>query len=106
MRIIQERAKITSLGEGIEVYDADVQVEDLEERHLVTRYIHLNAAFGEKRYMVLENSVFDYLTGATDEGDPGKMYEEYRDYEATQYSDYAKYFEVAERMVEELGKWE
>ena len=102
MRIICERAKVTTACMGNEAYDAELEIEELSGGQLVTLYIHANLYDG-MHYSVSRQSMFDYMTGLSDV-DPGEIdfIEEYEDLDEIQNSKYKVYFEIADRLIKDL----
>ena len=90
---------------GNEAYDAEIEIEELIDGEYVTLYIHANI-YGETHYSVSKQSMYDYMTGLSDI-DPGDVdfIEEYDDFDETKSSQYKKYFEIADRLLNDLLKF-
>ncbi len=104
MRIIEERGKVTPIGEDLEAKDVELVIESMEGRRFVRRYLHVNS-FLKKHYSLAEKSIFTYMTG--EQEDPGEIrfIEEFQELEQARYSPYGAFYEIADSMLEELGKW-
>jgi len=103
-RIISERAKVTTACAGMEGYDAEVTVEAWDgDKFLGKFFVHANEYDGTS-YTVANKSYFEYVTGLSSKN-PGEIdfIEEYDDISKTKKSNFAKVFEVADRLLGDLG---
>ena len=50
----------------IEARDAEVMIQGVSGRRMVTLYVHVND-FQERHYTLAEQSMFDFLTGQSEE---------------------------------------
>ena len=74
------------------------------DSHWRGRYLHVNA-FLTKHYSLSENSIFAYMTGEEEEQGDIVFIEEFQDLEQAKYSEYGVFYEMADRIIEELGHW-
>ena len=102
MRVVGVRSKVTPVGEELEARDAELVIESMEGRCFVKRYLHVNA-FLSKHYSLSEHSIFAYMTGEQEEPGDVDFIEEFQDLEQAKYSAYGVFYEMADRIVEELG---
>lgn len=103
LRIIEEKAKLTMAGPGINGYDAEVTVVEWDgDEFLGKYYVHANSFEGEA-YTVAEKSMYDWLTNKTEE-DPGEIdfLEQYANLEDAKDSKFYEIFKIANRMINEL----
>lgn len=103
MTIIMERAKATTMCAGMEGYDAELVLEDIENGEFVNYYVHANGYFIEPYFRVTTNSVFDFITNLSDvnPGEP-EIVEEYEGLEAARDSRFYKYFVTAKRLLDDI----
>ena len=104
MRMVAVHSKVTPIGEELEARDVELVIESMEGRCFVKRYLHVNA-FLTKHYSLSENSIFAYMTGEEEEQGDIVFIEEFRDLEQAKYSEYGVFYEMADRIIEELGHW-
>lgn len=95
--IISIKAAVTPVIPPPYAYDAEVQIEENGER----LFIHINMQMNSY-YTVAKESVFDFMTGKTDECAEPTILEEYEDFDDTKKSKYAKYFQIADRIIDDL----
>ncbi len=105
MKILQERARTTVICDGVEARDAEVMIQGVSGRRMVTLYVHVND-FQERHYTLAEKSMFDFLTGQSEEAAEVEFLEEYESLTAAQMSEYYPFFEIADQRIDELKKWE
>ncbi|MDO5520826.1 MAG: hypothetical protein Q4G58_10085 [bacterium] len=98
MKIIETRSKKTPAGPGLWGYDAEAVVEDQGQ----VLYIHANYYMGD-HYTVSSESMFDYMTGETEEEPYAEFIEEYEDLEDAESSEYYEVFEMLEEMIKDLN---
>ena len=106
MRIISERAKVTSGFGGMEGYDAELRVYDIIDGNEVELFIHANASDG-RYYTVSTISYYDYLTGLSN-ANPGEpqYIEEYNNLEDAKNSDYYRFLIIADRLLNDITEIE
>lgn len=97
MNIIRTRCKKTFAGPGMWAYDAEAKVEDRGE----ILYIHQNF-YGNDHFTVAEESIFDYMTGETEEEVIADFIEEYENLDEAQESRYIEIFKMLDQMIREL----
>ena len=103
LRIIEEKAKVTTAEAGMNGYDAEVTVEVWEDNHRKgVYYVHANC-FEVVGYTVSEKSMYDWLTNKTNE-DPGEIdfLEQYEEIEDAEESPFYAAIQVADRMLDDL----
>lgn len=100
MNILSERAAITQYA-GMDDLNAEVMVNDNGET------VYINVHYGDDcdAYTVSKVSVFDYVTGATENIEDGAFdyIEEFYEFKETKKSKYAKYYKIAERMINDIA---
>lgn len=102
MRIISERAKVTTVCMGTEAYDAEIEIEELSDGKFSTLYIHANS-YDDTHYSVSKQSMYDYMTGLSDvEPSDVDFIEEYDNFNETKTSQYKKYFAIVDRLLNDL----
>ncbi len=95
VRIISEHAKVTTMCNGMEGYDAEVELEEMIDDKFNTIFISGNASVG-LNYGVSKFSVFGDVT------DNFSFLEEYESLEEAEKSEYYKYFLIVDRMLDEI----
>lgn len=105
MRITQMRAKTTVISEGLEAHDAEVQIEGMKGRRMAVLYVHVND-FQQRHYTLADKSMFEFLTGQTEEAEPVEFLEEHENLASAQLSEYAEFYETADRMIDALSQWQ
>ena len=73
----------------------------LKRSHAKELYIHLNQ-YLNSHYTVSESSMFDFVTGRTDEFEQVNFIEEYDSLEETKTSKFYEYFNLAENIAHDL----
>lgn len=96
MRIISEKAKVSTVHPGVEAMDAELEVEIYTENHVESVYVCAGALDG-RVYTTSAASVFD-----PSNEDPSFI-EEYYSIEDAEKSKYIKYFRIADRMIDEMA---
>ena len=105
MRIISERSKITTVGPGVESIDVEIVVEEAKNG-FDNYYINLHACDGVI-YSITKNGIYDYIVGIKDDnGEEPEFLEEYESLEQAKASKFYKFFEIAERMLDELNSFD
>ena len=103
MRIISERAKVSTACAGMEGFDAEVRVEEVTDKGFNTFYVQVNSYNGRSHYAVSKDSAFALLEGKIEEI---SFLEEYESMEDAKESVFYKYFFIADRMINELTSFE
>lgn len=102
MRIISERAKVTTVGPGVEAVDVEIVVEEID-KGFQEYYANLHACDGIV-YSITEKGIYDYVTGLQpDDGEEIKFLEEYQSLDEAKKSKYYKIFEIADSMADDFG---
>lgn len=102
MVIKELRGKVTMGGPGTWAFDAEAVVEDGDK----TLYIHAHWYDNFKNYTVSERSMFDFMTGATDEEPGVEWLEEYHSLRAASKSKYYAAIKAANAILNSMGYFE
>lgn len=90
-------AKITTACDGMVGYDAEATVEEGTEN---VKYARASYYGEDVCFSVTDKSVFDYLTGQSDEDPHAETLEEYEGIGDTTESKYHKVFTVLDQMLQ------
>ena len=85
--VYEIRSKSSFAGPGMRGYDAEARVEDLYGNDV---YVHVND-YESRHYTVSKTSVYDFMTGKTDE-DPNVVFDE--EYDKLSDAKESKFFRV------------
>lgn len=96
MRIISEKAKVSTACPGVEAADAELEVDEYLGSGVKTVFVHVSALDG-RMYTVSEQSLYDEEKDIV-------FSEEYNSIDDAKQSAYFKCFQIADRMVDELSK--
>lgn len=96
MKVVSLRGKVTTTCPGAFGYDAEATVEQEDGK---TLYAHMTEFEDNLAFTVSETSVFDCMTGASDDDPQAMFLEEYDGLGGASGSKYIKVFEVLDQMV-------
>ena len=103
MKILSERAKETLAGMGAWGYDAEVEVQEFVNQMPKTYYVYAGEYNEGLELCVSTKSVYDYLAGPSDDmPEEEDMLEKYDTFEDAKASRFSRYFEIAQRMLDEV----
>ena len=97
INIVMKRAEETAVIPPPSAYNAEIVIKENGK----ILYIHVSCHI-ETVYTVATKSIYDYMTQKTDEIEDIDFIEEYIVSEEAMKSNYAKYFKIAEEMIEKL----
>ena len=95
VRVISEHAQVTTMCNGMEGYDAEVELEEFEDNKFNKLFVTGNATEG-LNLGVSKDSIFD------DDIEDFSFFEEYESLEEAKKSEYYKYFLIVDRMLKEI----
>lgn len=96
MKVVSLRGKVTTTCPGAFGYDAEATIEQDDGRVV---YAHMTEFEDNLSFTVSETSIFDCMTGASDDDPQAAFLEEYGGLGDAVGSGYIKVFEVLDQMV-------
>lgn len=97
MMVTNLRAKVTTACAGMVGYDAEATVEEGSNN---VKYVHANYYGDDVSLTVTDKSVFDYVTGQSEEDPHADVLEEYEGISDAENSKYIKVFAVLDQMLQ------
>lgn len=96
-KIYSKKVECTPIQYPPYPYNAEIKIDDNGEFLFIHVYIH-----SDSHYTVAKSSIFDFMTQKSDTNEEVEFIEEYQSLEEAKNSKYYTYFEIADKMIDDL----